>query len=411
MADKELREKLRNYFCIIEGNVISIVKSLVMKIINYTGNRIGNGGIESFINNISSQIKNDDKNVEFIVLADYREPNIYERRIVDNGGTVIYLSNKKIDKLEAYLKLYNFCRSNKDCVFWIHASFYSQYIYSLIAKISGIKNIVFHVHSVPNPLFSRKIKIRQSIIKTFLQFTPNKLVACSEYAGTKNFGRRDFAVVHNGFDCSKFQFNDQIRHKIRNQLSIGNEIVLGQVGRLASPKNQIFSVRLLKLLLERHIRAKLILVGDGVDEEELKVEIQKNGLTNDVFFVHSNEHVEWYYSAFDFLLFPSLYEGLGIVPIEAQCSGLNVLCSNHVPDEVLVTSLAKKISLSDIELWIDHIVKSQYQHQDRVDISNNAIEIVISDGYSSHNAYDEILTICKQMYGDGKQCRQSQITN
>ena len=74
----------------------------------------------------------------------------------------------------------------------------------------------------------------------------------------------------------------------------------------------------------------------------------------------------------DCFVFPSLYEGLGIVLIEAQCNGLTCLCSDEIPEEARMSSLFKKIKLDDQEEWIKNICK--FDNHKRCDFKNEIIE-------------------------------------
>ena len=62
-------------------------------------------------------------------------------------------------------------------------------------------------------------------------------------------------------------------------------------------------------------------------------------------------------SAMDMFLFPSIFEGLGIVAIEAQASGLPILSSDTVPRETNLTPLIQYLPLNDKERWVTSIFK------------------------------------------------------
>ena len=103
------------------------------------------------------------------------------------------------------------------------------------------------------------------------------------------------------------------------------------------------------------------------------------------------------YSAFDVLLFPSFYEGLGIVPIEGQCSGLPVICSDTVPDEVVLTNLAHKISLNNLSDWKNTIYFALNSLNGRNERSQKAINLIESSSYNYEGAFHEYIEICNKM--------------
>ena len=64
-------------------------------------------------------------------------------------------------------------------------------------------------------------------------------------------------------------------------------------------------------------------------------------------FYGTTKHPERLLWAMDVFAFPSLFEGLGIVAIEAQAAGLPVVCSEHVPPEAAVTPLVTRLPLDE----------------------------------------------------------------
>ena len=74
-------------------------------------------------------------------------------------------------------------------------------------------------------------------------------------------------------------------------------------------------------------------------------------------FISESEKIALYKNCTAFL-FPSLYEGLGIVVIEAQTAGLHTVCSNTIPKEVAVTNLVEFQSLNEFSTaWANAIIK------------------------------------------------------
>ena len=92
----------------------------------------------------------------------------------------------------------------------------------------------------------------------------------------------------------------------------------------------------------------LLIAGDGDLMNEVKASIRSKGLCEKVVLLGNVKNIEDYYQAMDVYLLPSRFEGLGIVLIEAQASGLPCLTSAMVvPQEAKVTELLQFISLSD----------------------------------------------------------------
>ena len=60
--------------------------------------------------------------------------------------------------------------------------------------------------------------------------------------------------------------------------------------------------------------------------------------------------------AMDVFILPSIWEGLGIVAVEAQAAGLPTLCSDKVPIEAHVSDGCYDLPLNDVDRWVDSII-------------------------------------------------------
>ena len=106
-------------------------------------------------------------------------------------------------------------------------------------------------------------------------------------------------------------------------------------------------VRILERLRSDYkMNCKLMLVGKGNNEEELKRIVSLGKLSDSVIFAGNVSHAYRLYSAFDVFLLTSLREGLPFVLIEAQANGVPVISSLAVPDDIKLNSNFK---LLDIE--------------------------------------------------------------
>ena len=154
-------------------------------------------------------------------------------------------------------------------------------------------------------------------------------------------------MIPNGIDTYKFTFNQEARTRIRKEFSIGNRIAIGQVGRFEYQKNQEFSVRIFAALRKIYTDVVLIFIGNGVDEDKIRNEVSRLNLNDRVVFAGQRNDVADCLSAFDMFLFPSVYEGLGIALIEAQCAGLLSFASDIIVDDAdMDCNLLTRMSLN-----------------------------------------------------------------
>lgn len=136
-----------------------------------------------------------------------------------------------------------------------------------------------------------------------------------------------------------------MRNLIRKELDLTDKFVLGHVGRFAKQKNHEFIVDIFEEVKKNESQAVLMLVGDGELKEQIAEKIKLKGLADSVVFTGVRSDIAALMNAMDVFLFPSLHEGLGIVGIEAQATGLKTFISTGVPEEVIITNNVKRISL------------------------------------------------------------------
>lgn len=144
------------------------------------------------------------------------------------------------------------------------------------------------------------------------------LLACSEDAGRYMFGNSSFEVVHNPIDVREFAYDMAARQKLRSELNLGNSLVIGHIVRFAPKKNHRFVVDVFKEIIRLRQDAFLLLVGDGELRTEIENYCNQIGINDKVQMLGLRNDVSRIYQAMDVFLFPSVYEGLGIVAVEAQ---------------------------------------------------------------------------------------------
>ena len=84
---------------------------------------------------------------------------------------------------------------------------------------------------------------------------------------------------------------------------------------------------------------------------------------------------------FDFFLLPSLFEGLGVVLVEAQATGLPCLVSSVIPDEVMITSLIEKHQLSASPYsWAEHLMNMILKKKNDRKLNNYSNQLALA-GY------------------------------
>ena len=312
-----------------------------------------NNGRMHVIMNVYQQI--DRSRVQFDFACTEDGGATFENDITELGGKVYFLdNNKKMNVLAVNSFVKELLSSGRYAAVHYHAT--SPWGVGLrAAKQLGVHTIVMHSH---NSMWgSTKIKsIRNHLFSIGLACDPTIRIACSQMAGEAIFGKKKYSILNNAIDTNKYKFDERKRSVVRKKLNLDAKILLlGQVGRLTREKNQIFSLNLLKELLAKKIDTRLIFLGEGPMLQKLKKMATELGLFEKIIFAGQRSDLDMYYNAMDVFLLPSLYEGLPVAAIEAQCSGLPTLMSDRVTIETNV-GLADFLSINSADEWVERIM-------------------------------------------------------
>lgn len=304
---------------------------------NYTGRMNRYFPIEE---SIVYQHKADSKRLELeqkLGNQTYRIPFKKKHPIKNLIATYKLIKNKRPDIVEAHMNLVNFFPL-------------------FIAWMLKVPVRISHSHIAQNA-DNINPKLAPLFKKLNIVFA-NTLVACGEEAGKYMYGNKNFHIVYNAIDQSKYKFNQKYRDELRNKYNISDTtVVLGNIGRITKQKNQKFLIDVFANYLKENNDAVLFIIGNGELESELDQYIKKRKIEDKVIRIEGVTDTEKFYSAFDVFLLPSLYEGLPVVAIEAQASGVKVLMSNTVDPTVKYTNSVYFLPLNEgTQPWVRSIV-------------------------------------------------------
>lgn len=367
------------------------------RVLEVFGEPISMGGQESYVMNALMHMDLTDLHID--LFTPYYCDNIgYKTFMNEHGGAVIQgglpfvvggTRKEIIPVFKAYLA------ENEYDIVHIHSGSISVLAYyAREAYMVGIKRVIVHSHSSGVKENIKHFLIKQYASHLFKRYVTDYF-ACSLDAAKWKYPKKllsEVKILKNGIDVDQFKFNPDIRKKLRKEYHIADDIlVLGHVGRFTYEKNQSFLIDVLAQCFEKCKYKKffLVLIGDGALLENVKMKVEKLGLEKNVIFLGAKDNVYDYMQMFDIFLFPSLYEGLGIVGIEAQASGLPIIASKGIPRTMKITDNVSFIDLEHIELWCDEIDREAGYNLGR---STYASEVV-KKGFGVYDTAEELRRI------------------
>ena len=245
-------------------------------------------------------------------------------------------------------------------------------IYLSMAKKIGCVTIA-HSHSAStrgNILVKTAKKVLAKEIKKYSDYW----FACSDLAAIRLFGKNfesseKYSFIPNGIVPENYAFNPKARSSLRKQFHIADdEIVVGHVGSFTKPKNHSFLFKVFCELNKYLPNSYLILCGDGpLKKHYERIANQKNN-RNQIKFVGNVNNTSDYYSVFDYLVFPSHFEGLPMSLVEAQTSGLPIFCSDSITKQICITENVHFVSLKESpKVWAKKIIDYYNSNKKRDD--------------------------------------------
>lgn len=332
---------------------------------------LNTGGAETLVKDYALGL--DKSKYDVYVLCHEHHGSPYEEMLEKSGVKVIYacddmkFRNKKgfIPKVVNYVQLYfeikKLLHEIKPDILHTHLP---RSTYVMFACLPKSVRLFQTVHSNPKELwfngsFRRKVDFWAT--KWLIKHRNQRMIVLHDDMKrevNELFEVNNSIVLNNGIDFSKFE-NAKSRFDMRSDLEIPqNSFVIGHVGRFTDVKNHRFLIKVFAEIYKRDKDAFLLMVGAGEEKEKIKQILDKSPLKNSYMILSNRSDVADIMHAMDVFLFPSKFEGLGIVLIEAQKSGLPCFASDQVPSFAKVTNLVKFCSLNDSEEdWARDIIK------------------------------------------------------
>lgn len=360
--------------------------------------RMDRGGVETWLMHVLRHIDRDRFQMDFLIHSS--DQGAYDEEIRGLGGNLRVCRHTR-NPLAYYRALRRVIDDHGPYhIIHSHVHHYSGFILAL-AKLAGIPNRIAHSHidtSSTGPSLARRLY--QRLAECLIQVYATNGLAASQDAASTLFGKAwcddgRFRVLYCGVDMAPFGAQP-CDAQVRSELGIPEDaFVVGHVGRFDAQKNHSFIVEVASLASRCDSSVFFLLVGEGKLRPGIEQAVANVGLGNRVVFAGSRSDVPaLMMKAMDAFLFPSLFEGLPLVLMEAQASGLPILCSDTVTKEVTVSAeLITFLSLSCPASWVDAILK----HRGSVHIrsSEEAYRLVVGSPFNIANGVKEL----EQIYG------------
>ena len=339
-------------------------------------------GIETFLMNYYREMDRDQ--VQFDFLANKPVPGEYDEEVRAMGGRVFVSPGLNPLHFPQYKRfMADLLKSNPDIKI-VHSHNGAMGYYALqSAKDAGLPIRIAHAH---NTKILRDSKYPLKVVCLhLLRHAATDCWGCGRDAGLFYFGEKRWKasgfILHNAIDLPRFQFQPEVRSRLRQLHHVEDCFVIGHVGRFNQQKNHTRLLDIFAAVAKIAPDARLVLIGVGELEQAAQEKVRALGIQDKVLFLGQMANVNEWYQAMDCFVLPSLFEGLPVVGIEAQAAGLPCFFSDQVTDEVLLLPDAFRIPLqASDEEWARKILASKQAKSGR----EQGAEIVRQAGYDIH---------------------------
>lgn len=282
------------------------------------------------------------------------------REILEALGTVHIIPMKQEDPKGYLMGIRQILKTGFD-VIHVHGNSGTMAMEAVLARMCGVKKVFVHSHSTKtdHPLVN-------AILKYPMMLCASRRLACSAGSGKWLYGNWKHTVLNNAIDLARFRFDPDVRDQCRKEFGLGEAFVLGHIGNFYEPKNHSFLIDVFAEFHKLQPDSRLLLAGGGPDVDLAVEKVNQLQLQDAVIFAGRRTDVERIYQALDVFVMPSLWEGLPLVLLEAQASGLPVLASDRITKDVQCSRNFRYLPLEEgPAVWVEQLLQLREAPVDR----------------------------------------------
>ncbi len=311
------------------------------------------GGAETFLMKLYRNIDRSKFQMDFAVAV--LEQGVYDEEILALGGRIFKITPKTKCLYKNFRDIKHIVEENR----YNYVLRVSQHSLSalelLAAKMGGARILAFRSSNTDCD--------RGRILHYMCRFMPKKIanvrIAPSKDSAEFMFGKRllnkgEVHILHNAILYDEYKYNQEARNICISGLGLDNKFVVGHIGRFNVQKNHLFLLEIFAHIRQLRNNAKLVLIGTGELEGQIKEKAISLGISDDILFLGIRKDIPQLLAAMDVLIFPSFYEGMPNVIIEAQAASLPCLISDSIIPDVKITGFVHQMSIKeDSRAWAE----------------------------------------------------------
>lgn len=349
------------------------------KILLVINSGLANAGVPSVMMNIVSHL-NDELHFDALVYS--IDESYYDEKFRSFGGEIFRMDITKYKQhylfkgIGVFFKTFKLLKNENYDIIHCNNGLESG-LCVLAAKILGTKTRITHCHGSYKIRNGKNYPLRfyEWLCRKWIHGYSTDKITCSINAGSTLFGN-DSEVINmlNPLDVHLYN-NIEKKHNY-------NRTNILQIGYFCTNKNQLFSIEILRMLLDKGGNVHLYLIGYENEVgylSKMKKLINELELVEFITFLPHDYDKRNIFSITDALILPSYSEGLPLVALESQVANVPCIASTNVPKDANV-GLCSFIPLSNINCWVNELTEIKKQvHK----LDNEKISRIDSNNYAN----------------------------
>ena len=334
------------------------------------------GGTESYLRSLMNNLDLSKYDIDFMTIGEKKASLEEEFNQLFNDGRnhFFYPPNMKKKFVKSLLWLNRFYKEHEYDIIYMNVTSAARIVYCNFALMDGKTKLITHNHC--GSATSKLAGLNNYLFRHYTTKKSDIKLACSDEAFYWGFTcpLSEGLIIKNGINIDRFAYNKKFRDEIRRTYNIPKDaFVIGHIGRFEKEKNHKFLLNLCEKLDKKYY---FLCAGEGTLKNIIQQEIIKKKLAGRFIILPFTEETEKLYSAMDVFCMPSFYEGLPIVAVEAQASGLPCIFSDTISKQANICGNNYYLSIENTLDWIDLISRiSEKRNNNKNLLKENGFDI------------------------------------
>ncbi len=317
------------------------------------------GGVEQMLCNYCTELDKN-YNYDFLVVYQHEAISTCREKIEDAGCKTKRITSRSENFIKNIVDSYKLIKKEKPDIVHAHMNL-MNFCALYAAKAAGVKIRISHSH-IAEKNRNWCFNIMAFVCKKLCVNSATMLLACGKEAGEYMYGKRrmedgNVKIVENAIDIRRYTISLEEKKKIRTKKGLNDEFVVGHVGRFSYQKNHEQLVDIFYCLKKIKKNAKLLLIGTGELENQIKQQVEKYGIEDSVIFAGTTKNMRDMYALMDVFVLPSRFEGFPVVSVEVQAARIPSIFSDSIAPTCKLTDYIDFYSINESnQNWAKKII-------------------------------------------------------